>query len=206
MSRKPAKTQHASTTKPKRNNAPTATRPASSTLADLQEQIGALTRELAEALERQTATSEVLRVISSSPGDLQPVFEAMLENAVRICGAKFGNLLLIEGDGLRNVALHNAPAKYLEARQRESFFRLFKHGIHAFEDLTHFPVEIAGKGLSRVIHDGELPGEPYDLAALSDHRLRVAALLGTFAFDEVLGLQWENKSKQRGPDQASENA
>jgi hypothetical protein len=84
---------------------------------------------------------------------------------------------------------------------------LFKRGIHAFEDLTHLPVEIAGKGLSRVIHDGELPGEPYDLAALSDHRLRVAALLGTFAFDEVLGLQWENKSKQQhGPDQASENA
>ena len=91
MSRKPAKAQHGSTTKPKRNNAPTEARPASSTLADLQEQVSALTRELAEAREQQTVTSEVLRVISSSPGELAPVFEAMLANAVRLFDAKFGD-------------------------------------------------------------------------------------------------------------------
>src|SRR5947208_766148 len=119
MSRKPAKAQHASTTKPKRNNAPTEARPASSTLADLQEQVSALTRELAEAREQQTATAEVLRVISSSPSQLEPVFETILANATRICDANFGTLSIREGeDAFRSVAMHNAPPGYAEERRR----------------------------------------------------------------------------------------
>src|SRR5215472_8835748 len=109
MSRKPAKTQHSSSKKPKRNNAPAAAHPASSTLADLQEQVSALTHELAEARERQTATSEVLQVISSSSGELKPVFDAILANATRICDAKFGVLNLYDGDKFRQVALYNVP-------------------------------------------------------------------------------------------------
>src|SRR6516162_1636746 len=77
------------------------------------------TDDLSEALEQQTATSEVLQVISSSPGNLQPVFDAMLANAVRICEAKIGTLYLREGDGFRTVAAHNAPPAYVEARTRE---------------------------------------------------------------------------------------
>jgi len=82
------------------------------------DEVQARTRELSEALEQQTATSEVLRVISSSPGQLEPVFEAMLQNATRICEAKFGTMYLREGDAFRAVALHNAPPAFAEARKR----------------------------------------------------------------------------------------
>jgi GAF domain-containing protein len=81
------------------------------------------TDDLTESLEQQTATSEVLRVISSSPGELESVFQAMLENAVRICDARFGNLGPLEGDGFRFVAQHGAPQKYRLAREREPFVR-----------------------------------------------------------------------------------
>ena len=75
-----------------------------------------LLNELRQSLEQQTATSQVLQVISSSPGDLQQVFATMLENATRICEAKFGALYLSEGDGFRGTAMHNAPPAYQEAR------------------------------------------------------------------------------------------
>src|SRR5216684_6893585 len=82
---------------------------------DLKKQIATLKRELSEAIERQTATSEVLQVISSTPGELEPVFQSMLENATRVCGAKFGTMHLIEGDIARRVALYNVPPAYAEA-------------------------------------------------------------------------------------------
>ena len=81
------------------------------------------TDDLSEALEQQTATSEVLRVISSSPGELQPVFQAIMEKATRICEAKFGNLLLYEGDAFRRVALYNAPPAWEELWRRDPMVR-----------------------------------------------------------------------------------
>ena len=75
-----------------------------------------LLNELRQSLEQQTATSQVLQVISSSSGNLKQVFATILENATRICEAKFGALYLNEGDGFRVAALHNAPAAYETAR------------------------------------------------------------------------------------------
>jgi GAF domain-containing protein len=79
---------------------------------DLRKQIVTLKRELTEALERQTAASEVLQIISSTPGELEPVFKKMLENATRICGANFGQMNLYEDGSFRPVAFYNMPAAY----------------------------------------------------------------------------------------------
>ena len=80
-----------------------------------------LLNELRQSLEQQTATSQVLQVISSSPGDLEPVFTTILENATRICQAQFGNVYLWDGDAFRLVAAHNTPPAFAESRRREPF-------------------------------------------------------------------------------------
>jgi hypothetical protein len=77
-----------------------------------------VTRERDDSLQQQTATSDVLQVISRSPGDLQPVFETNLENAVRICDATFGNIYRWDGNAPSLVATHNTPRAYAEARRR----------------------------------------------------------------------------------------
>jgi GAF domain-containing protein len=74
------------------------------------------TNDLTESLEQQTATSEVLKVISSAPGELEPVFRAMLENGTRLCQANFGTMYFREGDAFRAVAMHGAPPAYMKAR------------------------------------------------------------------------------------------
>ena len=87
------------------------------------------TTDLTDALDRQTASSEVLHVISSSPGELEPVFAAMLENAVRICGAEFGSIYRWEGEALHLVAAHNTPPAFAEHRRRFPYPRFAKTGV-----------------------------------------------------------------------------
>src|SRR5262249_51387665 len=85
------------------------------------------TRELTESLEQQTATTEVLRVISSSTGNLEAVFTTMLENAVNICDAKFGVVYRCEGDTPRFVAMHTAPPALVELSRHSPFRPSRKH-------------------------------------------------------------------------------
>jgi hypothetical protein len=105
----PIKGQRTKTPKLPRRNAPKIEiRFKSSPVAE-EKDVSRLARERDEALEQQTATSEVLRVISASPGELELVFQAMLERAVRICGAKFGNIYRWDGEALHILASHNTP-------------------------------------------------------------------------------------------------
>ena len=85
------------------------------------EEVQAKTSDLTESLQQQTATSEVLEVISSTPGELEPVFRKMLETATRVCGATFGSMALVEGDVIRRVASHNVPFRYADAPDRQMF-------------------------------------------------------------------------------------
>ena len=145
------------------------------------DEVQARTRELSESLEQQTATSEVLQVISKSSGELERVFETMLENAVRICGAKFGNLWLREGTGLRIGATHGAPQAYVD----------FVRGLRVFQ-----PDPRAGLG---TIIRTKQPFQTEDVAAVPTHgdknRQAIVELAGartTFAVpmlkdDEVVG-------------------
>ena len=113
------KNRRRTTTKTKRPSAPKVSGRRKPIRHQRRHKIALLKRERDEALEQQKATAEVLRIISASPGDLEPVFDAMLANAVRLCEAKFGFLWLAESDGFRPVALHNVPHALAFARRHD---------------------------------------------------------------------------------------
>jgi len=115
--------------------------------AGLEKKVEQRTYELRESLEQQTATSEVLRVISSSPGDLKPIFETMLANATRLCEAKFGTLVLREGDAFRGVATHGVPTPYADWHEREPLIELRDH--------PHIPLAVLAQS-KQVVHIADL--------------------------------------------------
>src|SRR5262249_31870833 len=112
---KAAKTQRRRTVEPRMTAKIAHQRKSSS--VDTANRIGLLEHRLNEALEQQAATAEVLNVISSSPGQLEPVFQTILASATRICEAKFCTLYLRDGDSFRAAAFHNAPRAFIEARK-----------------------------------------------------------------------------------------
>ena len=159
---KPIKSRRRKTPEPQRRNARKAVARSNSSPIGEETEVARLGRELREALEQQTATSNVLQVISSSPSDLQPVFEAMLTSAMRICEAKFGHLLLYDGESYHAAYLHNLPPAYRE---------MWEHG----------PMRVSSKlaigrlpHTKQVIHITDLKADP---AYYTEHDpLRVATV------------------------------
>jgi class 3 adenylate cyclase len=115
---KPIKGRRRKTPEPKRRNAPKSPGGSNSSPSGSETEVARLTRDLRDASEQQVATSEVLQVISGSAGDLQPVFAAMLENAVRICDATFGIIYRWDGEFLHALASHKTPTALAEVRRR----------------------------------------------------------------------------------------
>ena len=112
------------------------------------------TSDLTKSLEQQTATSQVLSIISSSPAELEPVFQAILANATRLCGAKFGTLNLYDGEVFRNVASYNVPPEYAEMRLRMGWWRPHPGSAHAEVVRTKQPVQFDDLRTSPAYHEG----------------------------------------------------
>jgi GAF domain-containing protein len=113
------------------------------------------TADLTESLEQQTATSEVLGVISSSPAELEPVFQAILANATRLCGAKFAGLNLCDGEVLRYAASYNVPPEYADMRLRDRLWRPHPRSGIAEVMRTKQPVQIDDLRTSPAYLDGD---------------------------------------------------
>jgi GAF domain-containing protein len=153
--------------------------------ARLFEEVQKRTEELTESLEQQTATSEVLKVISSSPGELEPVFDTMLRNATRICEAKFGTLYLRDGDGFRAVAAtRDAPPAYVEARKSELRLQPPPDGVLGRAAITKQVVHIAD--ITEL--QPYLDGHPWVVSAVELGKFRTALAVPMLKDDELIGV------------------
>jgi GAF domain-containing protein/anti-sigma regulatory factor (Ser/Thr protein kinase) len=143
-----------------------------------------LLNELRESLQQQTATADVLRVISSSPGVLTPVFDAMLANATKLCEAAYGALWLSEGDGFRTAAFHGElPAAFTEEWRSGTLFRPSPDFPMVRMVQTRRPVQIADLREERGYRDRE----PMPVAAVEVAGIRTMLLVPMLKENEVVG-------------------
>jgi GAF domain-containing protein len=152
---------------------------------DLEKKVEILTRELAQVRGQQAATSEMLRVISSSPGELQPVFEAMLANATTLCEASYGVFWFGEADALRLAAIHGAlPEAFMQLQRSKALYRPGP-GTPANRALaTHQPVGIADLRAT----EGYLRGDPLPVAAVEIAGVRTIVAVPMFRETEAVGV------------------
>ena len=183
------KTRRRNTTKLKRQEKLAAPGRRGPTTADLQKRLDERTRglaevqkHLAEALEQQTATSEVLQVISSSPGELEPVFQAMLENATRICEANFGVLFRFEEGAARASAMRGVPAGFAKFWQRGPQQPGRRTALGRLME-TRQTVHIADVTLEPAY----VEGEPVFVAAVNLGRFRTLLCVPMFKENELIG-------------------
>jgi two-component system, NtrC family, sensor kinase len=144
----------------------------------------AISRELNEALEREKATSQVLGIISSSPIDLEPVFETILANATRLCEASYGTLFLCEGDAIRLVARHGAvPAALAAERPRGTVFRPGS-GPAARAVRTRQPVHVADLRTEQAYLDRD----PFVVSAVELGGIRTLVHVPMLKENELIGV------------------
>ena len=180
----PAKKRRRKAVTAKRRNAPKAVRGHSSSPADQETEIARLTRELDEARQQQTATADVLKVISSSPGELEPVFQAMLENATRLCEASYGAMWLCEGDGFRSAALYGAlPAAWQQQWRTKASFRVHPDAPAFRAIKTRKPVHVVDLSQTAAYREGE----PLVVSGVDVAGIRTMLTLPMFKDDEAIG-------------------
>jgi signal transduction histidine kinase len=143
------------------------------------------TRELSESLEQQTAAADVLRIISSSPGELEPVFQAMLANATKLCGASYGAMWLSERGGLRAAAMHGAlPDAYLEQWRARTVYRPSVESPAIRAITTRQPVQIDDLREDQAY----LGGDPLPVSAVERGGVRTLLAIPMFKDDEAVGV------------------
>ncbi len=184
----PVKTRRRKTAARKRGNAPKVVRGRSSP-AGRETEITRVIRErdqaleqLSEALERQTAAFQVLRVISSSPGELEPVFDSVLENATRLCEANFGILYRFEGDAFRAIALRGAPPAFAEFEQSGPIRPTPASGLGRIVR-TRQPVHI----IDAMAQQHYIDGDPYVVTAVKLSGSRTLIFVPMLKDDELIG-------------------